>query len=40
MIEAMRGELCDETVERLLALLGGGDVRIVVEVGEASAGEA
>ena len=40
VIEAMRGELCDETVERLLALLGGGDVRIVVEVGEASVGEA
>ena len=32
VIEAMRGELCDEAVERLLALLGGGDVRIVVEV--------
>lgn len=40
VIEAMRGELCDEAVERLLALLGGGDVRIVVEVRVARACEA
>ena len=34
VIESMRGALCDEAIERLLALLGGGDVDIVYEVRE------